>query len=166
LRASATRRTPQPKSARRIGTLLFVSLCQRPSHIPQQKRARGSKARGLAYEKRVARELRTRLGLPFTFHQWIKFHETNGDQGYAEPEGWFELADEIILVECKLTGVQYGHEQMLHTYKPLLEWHFKKPVRCLMICRGVLPNTPGPFVDSIEDFIQSGLPLATWHFLL
>ena len=101
------------------------------------------------------------------YHQWIEWTCRDGTHGFAEPEGWFELQDSIILIECKLTGLEYGHGQMVDFYKPLLEHLYpNKRVRCLMICRHVHVNTPGPFVQSIEDFIQGDLDLATWHFLL
>lgn len=102
-----------------------------------------------------------------TYHQWVEWTQRDGTRGFAEPEGWFELEHEIILIECKLTGIHFGHGQLTDTYKPLLEYLFPgKRVRCLMICRHVLPSTPGPFVNSIEDFMQGDLALATWHFLL
>lgn len=167
LLASVQPKTPLLKSPKKIGPLLSASLCSRPRGIPLPKRLRGSKAKGVAYEKKVVRELPRRLGLSLTYHQWIEWTQRDGQKGFAEPEGWFELQDEIILIECKLTGIHFGHGQMTDTYKPLLEFLFPdKPIRCLMICRGVLPSTPGPFVNSIEEFIQSDLPLATWHFLL
>lgn len=102
-----------------------------------------------------------------TYHQWVEWHKTDGTKGFAEPEGWIELDNEIILIECKLTGIPFGHEQMEMTYKPLLEFLFPhKRVRCLMICRHVCPDTPGPFVQNIEDFLQGDLSIATWHFLI
>lgn len=113
------------------------------------------------------RELPRRLGLPLTYHQWIEFIEEGEPKHFAEPEGWIELQNEIVLIECKLTGMPGGHEQMLELYKPLLEYLFPtKRIRCLMICRHVNRETPGPFVDSIEAFLQTDLDLATWHFLL
>lgn len=102
-----------------------------------------------------------------TYHQWVEWHCADGTKGFAEPEGWIELEHEIILIECKLTGIPFGHGQLTETYKPLLEWLFPgKRIRCLMICRHVMPDTPGPFVGSIEDFMQGDLDLATWHFLI
>lgn len=87
-------------------------------------------------------------------------------RGFAEPEGWFERESEVILFECKLTGGVAGRDQGVGLYAPLLHALLGKPVRVLMICRHVAPDTPGPFVESIEAFINSDLEFATWHYLI
>lgn len=110
------------------------------------------------------RELTTRLGPPI-YHQWIEYLDANG-KGWAEPEAYYVAEDRIILVECKLTGGPGGREQLENLYAPLLSHIYKKPVHCLLICRNVTVETPGPYVASIEDFIQQELMFGTWHLVL
>ena len=109
------------------------------------------------------------------YHQWINFlaevtepgkTESSVKTGYAEPEGWVERPNEVILFECKLTGGVAGKAQGVGLYAPLLEHLLGKPVRVLQICRHVSCETPGPFVDSIEEFIASDFEYATWHYLI
>lgn len=109
------------------------------------------------------------------YHQWINFlaevTETGQTEpifkmGYAEPEGWIEREHEVILFECKLTGRSSGKAQGVGLYAPLLEHLLGKPVRVLLICRHITGETPGPFVDSIEQFITAKHRFATWHYLI
>lgn len=85
---------------------------------------------------------------------------------YAEPDGWVEFNNEVIVVEVKLTGGPAGQEQAELLYKPLLEYLTGKPVRCLMICRNVTGITPTPRVASFEEFLLGDEPFAVWHNLL
>lgn len=109
------------------------------------------------------------------YHQWINFlaevtepreSVSRLKTGYAEPEGWIERESEVILFECKLTGGCAGRDQGMGLYAPLLGHLLGKPVRVLLICRHITGDTPGPFIDSIEQFISSDLPFATWHYLI
>lgn len=118
----------------------------------------------MAYEKKAMRELKERLKVPLNYHTWLRFTDANGT-GHCEPEAFIELRDEIILFEMKLTGGHYGRLQMEGLYKPLLEFIYKKPVRCLMVCRNVTPATPRPLVHSPEEFMLGNLPFAVWQWL-
>lgn len=114
----------------------------------------------------MVKELRSRLPVDVIHHQWIAFHtEESGKIQWAEPEGWIELKDRVILFECKLTGGPHGRLQMEALYKPLLEHLLKKPVFCLLICRHLTPMTPGPFFTGPVEFALSQEPFGTWHWL-
>ena len=98
------------------------------------------------------------------YHQWIQFTASNFN-GYAEPELYCVLKDRVILFEMKLTGGIAGRMQLEGLYKPLLEFIYKKPVHCCIVCKWINTETPGPFFGSAEDFIRSGVPFGTWHWL-
>lgn len=97
------------------------------------------------------------------YHEWIDFEDANG-RGGAEPEAFAVLPNEVVLVEVKLTGCRYAHEQLGGLYAPLLSHIYRRPVRGLQICKAITADTPGPFVDSAEAFLTSSLSLATWHW--
>lgn len=118
----------------------------------------------MSYEKRAIRELKNSNLGTVHYHKWIEFVDANG-RGYCEPEAFIEYSDRIVLFECKLTGGPSGKIQMLDLYKPVLEHIFKKPVDCLMVCKWVRPDTPGPFVKSVEEFLLSKRSFATWQWL-
>lgn len=72
----------------------------------------------------------------------------------------------MILVECKLTGSEYGKLTMDWLYVPLLKHLFGNlPVFCLQVCKNLAPNTPGPFVTGPEQFLDRGYEYATWHWM-
>jgi hypothetical protein len=169
--ASATKPLPafalramRPRSLpRQIDRLLAASFCERPTFIPVAKRRTGSRATGASYEKKLVRSLKRNFPQA-KYHQWIHFMDATGPH-YCEPELFIERKAEVILLEAKLTGGPLGRMQMEGLYKPLLEKIIGKPVRCLLVCKNVTVETPGPFIASLEAFINSDLPFATWHWL-
>jgi hypothetical protein len=154
------------KLPRQIDQLSYAWLLDgRPTFIPKPTRLKGSKAAGLSYEKKAVREVKNRLSaVSWHYHQWIQFSDRQGN-GYAEPELFCVLKDRVILFEMKLTGGVAGRMQLEGLYKPLLEFIFKKPVHCCIVCKWITNATPGPFVNGPEDFIQQGLKYGTWHWL-
>ncbi len=112
----------------------------------------------------MGRELRLR-SLPFIHSQWFEFLDAKLGRGFAETDYILERDGEVILLEVKLTGGAYGKLQMLWLYKPILEVVYRKPVRCLLVCRNPTQGCPEPFVDSVEAFLAGELELATWHWM-
>ncbi len=110
------------------------------------------------------KRLKAIFGESLTYHQWIEFYDQKG-KGFCEPELYLN-GSEIILMEVKLTGGPHGKAQMENLYKPLLEYIFAKPVRCLLICKYKTEETPGPMVGSVEEFIAGGERFATLHWLI
>lgn len=152
---------------RQIGTISYASLLEgRPKHLPTPKRLSGSRAKGVTYEKKAVRELKERFpAAAVQYHRWIHYVESRNGSGYCEPEVFIELKDRLILFEMKLTGGPAGRMQLEGLYKPLLEHLFRKPVFCLLVCKWTTPATPGPFFNSPEEFMLSGAPFGTWHWL-
>jgi hypothetical protein len=156
------------KLPRQIVRLSFAWLLnERPSWIPKPKRQSGSKAQGLAYEKKVVREVKNRLCAgSWHYHQWIQYRDHDGKEaGWCEPELYTVLSDRVILLEVKLTGGIAGRMQLEGLYRPLLEFIYKKPVYCLLVCKHINKDTPGPFFSGPEDFMRSGESFGTWHWL-
>ena len=151
---------------RKIEGLYFVSrLSERPRNIPKPSRLTGSRAAGIAYEKKVIRTLKRRFPTAdLKYHEWLQFADKNGG-GYAEPEAYIVLKEFVFLLECKRTGGLAGKLQVTELYAPLLERVYERPVRSLLICKYVTESTPGPFVQSVEEFLMGSMPFATWHWL-
>lgn len=99
----------------------------------------------------------------WTQHVWVDFF-ADGAPGSAEADVVAVRPHEVVVVEVKVTGCRYGHEQLEGLYVPLLRHIYSRPVRGLQVCKVVNAETPGPYVDSIEDFLSGDLPLATWHW--
>lgn len=98
------------------------------------------------------------------YHEWVQYADRHG-AGYCEPEAFIVLKDFVFLIECKRTGMLGGKLQLVELYAPCLEAIFKKPVRSLLVCKYVTGETPGPFVQSVEEFLLSNLTFATLHWL-
>lgn len=134
--------------------------------MPEVKRMKGTKAQGVAYEKLIRKQLEKAWGASFNYHQWFSFQRTVHDKvEYCEPEMFLLFKEFILLLECKRTGRNYGRDQMLHFYAPILSKAYSRPVRSLLICKNVNPGTPKPFIPSLESFLRSELEFATWHNL-
>lgn len=96
------------------------------------------------------------------YHQWILFRDARGD-GRCEPEAFVVGEREVLLYEVKLTGCRYGYEQLVGLYAPLLAHVYSLPVRSLQICRAVHADTPGPFVEDLNEFVNGSAPYAVLH---
>jgi hypothetical protein len=86
-------------------------------------------------------------------------------QNHCQTDFYWVLSDKVVLVEVKLTGGPHGKMQAEGLYKPLLEKIYGRPVVCLLMCKWVGQDTPGPFVSSPEEFLASEVGFATMQWL-
>jgi hypothetical protein len=110
-------------SFRSVVGLHYAAMCLRPAHIPKS-RPKGSKAAGLRYEKALA------AAIPRAEHgQWFEFKDLNGP-GHCQMDLVIEGAKRVVIIECKLTEVEQGQEQLEKLYFPIakLVWPDKKPL--------------------------------------
>lgn len=98
-------------------------------------------------------------------HPWIEYYDIKLGHGFCEPEAYIEFENRVLIVECKRTGCVEGLTQMQFLYAPLIHHILKKPIQMLQICHFVTKSTPVPFVNSIEEFLQTDQPYGTWHYL-
>lgn len=125
-----------------------------PKFLRESKK--GSKARGLAYEKKVKKWLERRSSSfpresEFFFGQWLAFVD-DGGSGLAQPDIYILLPGGwILLIEIKLTQTDYAEAQLEKLYKPLLE-HIYRPagICCVQICKNLRYDAP----HKIEDLSQ------------
>jgi len=117
----------------------------------------------MAFERKVGKEL-ARRGHPLQ-DAWFQFHDTKIGRGYAHPDGFIQFKTRTLLVEMKLTGGPHGKQQMEGLYKPILEHVFGLPVKCLLICKWITADTPGPIFNSIEAFLASEESFGTLQWL-
>jgi len=121
---------------------------QGPFEAP--RRVRGAKAQGLRYEKALAHALRGA-----EWGRWIEFEDRNG-HGWAQPDLFFALREEIVVLEAKYTWVAEGHSQGELLYKPLLEHLFRKKCRVVVVCKVLTPLTPrGRVFGRLEDAVRA-----------
>ena len=152
-------------ASREISGLKWARLIPgRPPRIPAAKNRRGSRAKGLAFERRVGKKLSCMIqrgelnGKLFSGH-WIEFEDENG-RGYAQPDHFVLTSNRIILVECKLTQRSAAWIQLRRLYKPLLEHIFGQQVICVQSCHNLREDGE----DIVSNFLlaRDG---AIWHYI-
>jgi hypothetical protein len=124
-------------SHRIVRGLSFAEPCSRPSSIPEAKAKRGAKAAGLRFERALAK------AIPQSTHgQWFKYLDANGS-GHCQVDILLIGKTNIGLIECKLSNVEEGRAQIDELYRPILSWHFRRPVRGIVACQHLSPALAG-----------------------
>lgn len=90
-----------------------------PSFIPQT-RYRGSRAKGIAFEKKIVKTLRKDYP-DLLSGQWIYFEDVRGP-GVAQPDILIPSKDSLHLVECKLSYRKDAEVKIRGVYGTLLEF--------------------------------------------
>lgn len=146
-----------------VGVVETVPLGgQRPRYLPKVSRARGSRAAGLAYERKVGKLLERLWPGEVNSGHWFEFTDAYG-QGCCQPDHFVVFPEQILLVECKLTENRSGWEQIRGLYRPVLEAEFRLPVTGVQACKH-LRQTKVPILDIREALRAPGFDLL-WHYL-
>lgn len=123
----------EPRRVSQIATAMFL-----PSSPWPTVRLRGSRAKGISYEKMVGRWLRewakTLPGVTLHSGQWLKFQDSSGP-GHAQPDHYLVFPSLVLLIECKLKQNTCAEGQLLHLYRPLLEHLYARPVFTIQVFR-------------------------------
>lgn len=140
---------------RRIVGLKWARECERPKCIPKG-RPRGRKAAGLRYERQLAK------ALPEAKHgQWFEFEDVNG-RGYCQTDLLLHLGGwGIAILECKYTWTLEAQRQLDLLYRPVVERAFMLPVRCVVVCKVLVPEAPLA-APTLGEALASG---RVWHWL-
>lgn len=122
-------------SHRKVTSVVWARECERPRGIPLVRRATGTRAKGLAYERALARTFDRKY--PDILHgQWYSFF-ADGEHGYCQPDFVRASGGEIVVLECKLTNIEQATEQLLDLYFPILRKTYCRPVRGIIVTRSV-----------------------------
>lgn len=99
----------------------------------KRQRVRGAKAKGLAYERALAK------ALPGATHgQWFEFEDRNG-RGYCQPD---LILCRGLLLEAKYTWTIDGHRQIEGLYKPVLEKVYGVGWIGIVVCKVLVAGMP------------------------
>ena len=135
-------------------------LGSRPNCIPKA-RARGSAARGLTYERKVGKYLKT-LFPNLKSGVWFQYQDGSGP-GYCQPDHFVKLPNQTLLVECKLSEKQSGYSQMLDLYRPILEQTYGLPVTCVLAARHIVSRRK--LILDVRDALATPGEVYLWHHL-
>lgn len=118
---------------RRVTSVEWARECERPACIPRA-RPRGSAAKGLSYERALARALLARV--PVRHGQWFSYRADNVC-GYCQPDFIWRGEHAVYVFECKLTHIERATEQLLDLYFPVLREAYKMSVRGIIVARSL-----------------------------
>lgn len=121
---------------RKLREVECASPCDRPGCIPRSRRARGSAARGITYEKNLASALR-KSWPSVIYGQWFSY-KADGQTGFCQTDFLHLGHSTIHVIECKLTNVEEATEQLFDLYFPVLRRAFLgRTVRGIIATRSV-----------------------------
>ena len=165
--AVKTRPQVLARPPRRIRQLRWAELREHGLNFKDNSKKACVK-RGHSYERVVGRALKRMLfdgtlqGELF-LSRWIMFSDQNG-VGWAQPDAFILMDDQILLFECKLTQTETAHPQLLSLYLPLLRHIYNRPILCLQVCKN-LRQIPKKFVESPRELLANpGSGVYLWHF--
>ena len=126
---------------------------------PGIKRPRGLKAQGLRFQRTIGKVL------PFADDgPWFEFCDANGP-GYCQPDFVFSRRGELFVVECKLTHRPESELQATQLYRPVLEFVYKTPVKCIVAAKSLSHKSIGPVCCTLALAVLTANPKVTpiWH---
>lgn len=161
-------RKVSPSRSRIVTDLIWARLSAPPPGREKPTKLYGTRAKGMTYERLVARRLRHRVEsgeIAGTFFggQWIAFSDRNG-KGYCQPDIFIVTPTIIWLLEAKLTQTDFANPQLSHLYYPVLKHIFKQPIALIQVCKG-LRRHPGKVL--INDFTEAKPDgrVWVWHYI-
>lgn len=140
---------------RKIVGLESAEWCQQPRFAVSVKGAKGSRKRGLAFERRVQDELTAIYsGSADVFcNRWISFVDAAGD-GIASPDCVIiphDSAKPLVIVECKLTWRRRAKEKLASVYGVLLRQIYPdREQRHAQICRRLTLACPDDICHELD----------------
>lgn len=125
----------------------------RPSCIPVG-RPRGVKAKGVQYERQLAR------ALPMASHGlWWEYEDLFG-HGWCQTDLVGQQADgSLVVFEAKLTWVPEAHQQLELLYRPVVELATHRPVLCVAVAKGLVRGMPAAV--KVTSDLRTALELAS-----
>lgn len=112
------------------GLIWAKEVGKRPSYIPAS-RARGKKAEGVRYERKLAK------ALPGTRHGvWFEFEDSNG-KGCCQADLLLELGNMIVVLEAKYSWVAQAYQQIEQLYVPVISLALGRRVVGLQVCKNL-----------------------------
>lgn len=142
----------------------FAAPCLKPPFIPSPKRLKGAKGLGVAFERRLAKEI------PRATHgQWFNYLKDD-EPHWCQTDILLEGAKTVCVIEVKLTNFQEARLQLQDLYCPVLRAAYPaKEVFSLVALRHV-GNVPSevPIFDQLSCAIEAARSqhkLVVFHWL-
>lgn len=120
---------------------------------------------GLRYERNVGKELAIHVTQGH-FHKvehnpWFTFYDQFGYSNCC-PDFLLYLESGVVVVEVKLTWVTVALPKLMELYCPVIGVALGMPVRPLVICRNLTPDSPQASL-SLRDALLSDDRVLLWR---
>jgi hypothetical protein len=137
--------------------IIGLEWAMRAENPHRRTRSSGTKAVGLAYERKLAAKL------PKAEHNpWFMYKDKNGI-GYCSPDFiWLTQSFRIIL-ECKLANWQEAWEQLDELYIPVLSMVFNEPIIPIVMVKHVQNGCP--IVEKITEAVAHARDKPVVHWI-
>jgi hypothetical protein len=126
-----------------------------------QGRPKGAKARGLTYERALAKAVpKAKAGL------WWEYQDDNG-LGYCQTDLVLIGREAALVLEAKYTWVEQAWTQLERLYVPVLGLALARPVFGVQVCKILKPETEGRVVGTLKEAfaaVKLG-ERVTWHWI-
>lgn len=157
------------KPSRVLKGLTSAKITEPPKIYAERPKLKGSRAKGITYERMVGRRLQERINkgeIPaeLVSSQWFSFFDSVGP-GYCQIDHYLICPGFIILIECKLTQSDSAPDQMDKLYRPILEMIYGVPVVCVQVCKNLRKYPPNAIGDITDLVFKPRRGIHTWHYL-
>lgn len=134
-----------------------------------KRRAKGAKAAGLRYEKRVRQELEAQFGPAASFRYWLEFYQKGTyKRGLCELDALIQLRDGVLcIIEAKIKHTSDAWWQLRKLYQPLIQTLYPEHrVLVCEVCKFLDPAVPFPepivMVTSPDELDCDGFGVCMW----
>ncbi len=111
------------------GVVEWARSCPRPNVIPLARPRGKAKQAGLRYEAQFAK------WLPEARHgQWFQFKDSS-EIRYCQTDFLLARSGKLVVLECKYTWTEAGHEQIEQLYGPVLKAASGREAIGVVVCK-------------------------------
>ena len=160
---------------RKVNSLVKAELMPEGPPFPTNLRAKGAAARGLAFQRQVARTIQDKLQNSGTVHEgpWIRYYDRDGSF-WCQPDLVVATANRAIIIEAKLSlrRLSTALKQLNGLYRPCVEFIFGLPVVQCVAFRHWVPEADDGTLSMVDEpadllwlgFLKGPGPFG-WHLL-
>ena len=131
-----------------------------PPHAKKRVVRRGNRAKGVTYEKKVQKHLKSLEPVNYLPSPWIRYKRKDGSLRWCQPDGLLfnTLQGIITIIEVKLSHTSNTYDQVWNLYAPVLEIIFPPDlwqIRGLEVVKWYDPHAYFPGRHHLRENIHS-----------
>lgn len=147
-----------------VGNLYWAKTCKAPPGREGPHRRSGTKAQGLAYERKVAEALSAQA--PTRVHRgaWFEYCD-RGIVRHCQPDVMLRYGEHVLVVEVKLSDTPTAYAQLRGLYLPVVREVFKRPARGVVVTKRLHRDSGHAYAsvqEALEATSEDGIGLVHW----